>query len=116
MSGALAAELAAPPSNPRSPRTDGARFVSQFAVCVLRAGVRADVDLFLYCRLRADTGRLAVGGRLDLAWGVRSRIGGARGYVPRRGPLGRDRAPSQNYEVERRREVLRLGTWIHDCA
>src|SRR5258708_23799219 len=78
----------------RVPRTDGAHFVSQFAVCVLRAGVRADVDLFLYRRLRADTGRLAVGGRLELARGVRSGIGGACGYVPRRGPLGRDRAPS----------------------
>ena len=50
------------------------------SVCVLRTGVRADVDLFLYRRLRADTGRLAVGGRLDLARGVRSGIGGARGY------------------------------------
>jgi hypothetical protein len=35
-----------------------------------------------------------LGGRLDLARGVRSCIGGARGYVPRRGPLGCDRAPS----------------------
>jgi len=59
-----------------------------------------------------------LGGRLDLARGIRSGIGGACacGYVPRRGPLGRDRAPSWNYEVERRREVLRLRTWIHDCA
>jgi pilus assembly protein TadC len=35
-----------------------------------------------------------LGGNLDLARGVRSGIGGARRYVPRRGPLGRDRAPS----------------------
>ena len=57
-----------------------------------------------------------LGGALILLGAFAPAFGGARGYVPRRGPLGRDRAPSQNYEVARRREILRLRTWIHDCA
>ena len=64
------------------------------SVCVLRTGVRADVDLFLYRRLRADTGRLAVGGALILPGAFAPALAALAVTAPRRGPLGSDRAPS----------------------